>query len=95
MQALVTNVGASGIATPLPPQHPLSRRSEPESPQVQIEEEAVIPKVSDWVDPRLYLLDTAAQQHRPGSLGPSHYLGCQECTATMPGMSEARLAHSQ
>jgi hypothetical protein len=47
-------------------------------------------------DPRVYLLQAAAQAHRSGSLGLLSTVGCADCpTLGVRGMSDARLDHAQ
>jgi hypothetical protein len=55
------------------------------------------PASRQWADdPRVELLQAAAQAHRSGSSGLLNVVGCADCpTLGARGMSEARLAHSQ
>jgi hypothetical protein len=75
-------VGAGLGATHLPPAH--------------ITEEATPTRQRDQDDPRLYLVETAVQQHRRRWRGPLNVVGCAGCNAqgAWP-ISEAQLNRSQ
>ena len=95
-EKFVTTVEASGIATPWWSRDPHFWRSSPELPPIPPVEPRAFPDLPNRDDPRTFLLDTAAQQHRPGLPGLANYLGCLDCGSTgTRGISEARLAHAQ
>ena len=75
-------VGAGLVATHRPPAH--------------ITEDAPLGRRPAWEDPRLYLVETAVQQHRRRWRGPLSVVGCAGCNVqgAWP-ISEARLNRSQ
>ena len=65
-------------------------------PPAHITEDAPLGQRPGWEDPRLYLVETAVQQHRRRWRGPLSVVGCAGCDVqgAWP-ISEARLNRSQ
>ena len=83
------------IATPFSPTV-RARLGAIHRPPAHITEDAPLGQRATWEDPRLYLVETAVQQHRRRWRGPLSALGCAGCNAqgAWP-ISEARLNRSQ
>jgi hypothetical protein len=92
---LIRGATLGAIATPFSPTVGAGLGAR-HAPPAHITDEATPTRQLAQNDPRLYLVETAAQQHRRRWRGPLNAVGCAGCTAqgAWP-ISEARLNRSQ
>jgi hypothetical protein len=92
---LIRGATPEAFATPFTPTVG-TRLGASHAPPAYITEDAMPPRRPAQDDPRLYLVETAVQQHRRRWRGPLNAVGCAGCNA--PGawpISDARLNRSQ